>query len=93
MIRERNERPDVAAQMEACCCALFERWCEERRVIPLAYLMHAWPLATPSPAYIRRLSRSLRDLILSHAESLGIDDCRLIEDAIAIAGQPHEAEN
>lgn len=88
MMSERDVRPDVVAQMEACCFLLFERWCEERRVIPLAYLMHAWPLATPSPVYVRRLSRALHDLILLHAESLGIDDCRLIEDAIAIAEHP-----
>jgi len=88
MMSERNAQPDAAAQMEACCNALFERWCEERRVIPLAYLMHAWPLATPAPMDLRRLSRSLHDLILSHAESLSIDDCRLIESAIAIADRP-----
>jgi hypothetical protein len=93
MMSERNVQPEVAAQMEACCSALFERWCEERRVIPLAYLMHAWPLATPSPVYIRRLSRSLHDLVVSHAESLGVDDCRLIADAIAIADRPARSSN
>jgi hypothetical protein len=88
MMSEQYAQPDVAAQMEACCSALFERWCEERRVIPLAYLMHAWPLAAPSPVGIWRLSRSLHDLILSHAESLSLDDCRLIEDVIAFAERP-----
>jgi hypothetical protein len=88
MIRERTAQPDPAATIEACCVTLFERWCESRLVIPLAYLMSVWPLATPSPLYMRRLSRSLDDLVRAHGEMLGDDDCRLIEDAIAHAERP-----
>lgn len=88
MLSERNAQPDVAAQMEACCSVLFERWCEERRVIPLAYLMHAWPLATRSPATFLRLSKSLRDLVVAHADALDVDDRRLIRNAIDLAEQP-----
>ncbi|MBB3258630.1 hypothetical protein F4827_003498 [Paraburkholderia bannensis] len=88
MIRQRKAQPDPAARIEACCVTLFERWCEGRLVIPLAYLMSVWPLATPSPVYMRRLSRSLDDLVRAHGEMLGDDDCRLIEDAIAHAERP-----
>jgi hypothetical protein len=37
---------------------------------------------------MRRLSRSLDDLVRAHGEMLGDDDCRLIEDAIAHAERP-----
>ena len=84
---EMSRRPELSGQIEACCLALFDRWCEKRRVVPLAYLMYAWPIPTPTPPLIRRLSRSLHDLMLSHSDSLDVDECRLIEDAIAIAEQ------
>ncbi|POR51611.1 hypothetical protein B0G62_106145 [Paraburkholderia eburnea] len=90
MISKSNVQPDAAARIEACCVTLFERWCEGRLVIPLAYLMSVWPLATPSPLYMRRLSRSLDDLVRAHGEMLGDDDCRLIEDAIANAERPQQ---
>lgn len=88
MIRKRNAQPDAAPQIEACCVTLFERWCEGRLVIPLAYLMSVWPLANPSRLYMRRLSLSLDDLVRAHGDMLGDDDCRLIKDAIAHAERP-----
>jgi len=88
MMGKGNAHPDVAARIEACCVTLFERWCERRLVIPLAYLMSIWPLATPSSFYMRRVSMSLDDLVRSHGEMLGDDDCRLIADVIAQVERP-----
>jgi len=88
MTGKGNAHPGAAARIEACCVTLFERWCEGRLVIPLAYLMSVWPLATPSSFYMRRLSRSLDDLVRTHGEMLGDDDCRLIADAIAQVERP-----
>ncbi|ANB75630.1 hypothetical protein P3T22_005001 [Paraburkholderia sp. GAS348] len=85
MLIDMSKRPELSAEIEACCLALFDRWCEKRRVVPLAYLMHAWPIPKPTPTLMRHLSRSLHDLMLSYSDSLDVDECRLIEDAIAIA--------
>ena len=77
--------PDAAEQIETQCLALFERWCETRHVVPLAFLMHAWPLPIPMPHFAGQLVRSLQTLMHLHADALDVEDCRLIEPAISIA--------
>ncbi|MFP3798824.1 hypothetical protein [Paraburkholderia tropica] len=71
--------------IERCCTRLFERWCESRRVVPLAYLMHAWPMADPGAHRAKRLSGALRDLLRFHADTLDSGDRRLIRYALAAA--------
>ena len=88
MMSEPDVLPGAVARIEACCTTLFDRWCEQRLVIPLAYLMLVWPLPTPLPVHMRRLSRSLDHLVRAHGDLLDDDDCRLIEDAIAHAEMP-----
>jgi hypothetical protein len=84
MLTDMNKWAEHSAQIEACCLALFERWCEQKRVIPLAYLMHAWPIPRPTAPLIKRLSGSLHDLMRWHSDSLDTEERRLIADAIAI---------
>jgi hypothetical protein len=59
-----------SAFIEEVCQSLFDRWCERRNVVALAYLMHAWPLLVSGPHMVKRLLQSLRELKEHHAESL-----------------------
>jgi len=87
MFRVKDEVSEVAAEIENLCGTLFDRLCEKRSVVPLAYLMHSWPLATPTPPRIRRLSSVLRDLMNSHCEALDVDDRQLILTVVTMANQ------
>lgn len=75
----------LAAELELLCGTLFERWCDRRSVIPLAYLMQNWPIVSPSPPRFRSLSCSLRQLAVSESDSLDTDDRRLIASLVTIA--------
>ncbi|ANB75627.1 hypothetical protein [Paraburkholderia phytofirmans] len=87
MFSVKDEVSDVAAEIENLCGTLFDRWCEKRSVVPLAYLMHSWPLAAPTPLRIMRLSCVLRDLMNAYCESLDVDDRQLIHTVVAIANR------
>lgn len=39
------------ALVENICLTLFDRWCERRNVVALAYLLHRWPLVDDSPIW------------------------------------------
>jgi hypothetical protein len=54
---------------EKICLTLFDRWCEQRNVVALAYLMYAWPVLGNSPVVVRRLLQSLRELKKYHHEA------------------------
>jgi len=71
-------------EINQLCLRLFDGWCERRCVIPLAYLMHAWPIPTASPLARIRLQSTLRDLKQSHADSLTQDDHHVVEQLLAI---------
>ncbi|WP_207005673.1 hypothetical protein [Trinickia mobilis] len=73
-----------AEEMEQLCLRLFDGWCERRSVIPLAYLMHAWPILTTSRLAGIRLQSALQDLQQFHSSSLTQDDHRIIEQVLAI---------
>jgi hypothetical protein len=75
--------PDLHAEIERCCVALFERWCESRCIVPLAYLMHVWPIPAPNPRLVCRLSTTLSALSRAHADALDPVDHQLIRQAIA----------
>ncbi|MFX1736038.1 hypothetical protein [Paraburkholderia kururiensis] len=72
----------VLAEIEDCCAALFDRWCETRHVVPLAYLMHVWPLPGTSVDLARRVAIVLRELQRLHTESLGPVEHQLIRRAL-----------
>ena len=87
MFSFKNELSDAAAEIENLCGTLFDRWCEKRSVLPLAYLMNSWPLHAPTQPRIRHLSCGLRDLMDSHLESLDGDDQQLIRAVVAVANR------
>lgn len=75
--------PD-ALEIEGICMRLFDTWCEQRSVLPLAYLMHAWPLVEHTENSLKRLSQSLGELILFHSKIISRIDRELILRVIYI---------
>jgi hypothetical protein len=79
-----NEVPklDVKSQrlafVEQICLTLFDRWCEQRNVLALAYLMYGWPLTGDDPSLPRRLLQSLRELGEHHREALLSEEAALV---------------
>ena len=73
---------DVKSQrlafVEQICLTLFDRWCEQRNVLALTYLMYRWPLAGDDPSLVRRLVHSLRELREHHHESLRNEETALL---------------
>ncbi|WP_207004955.1 hypothetical protein [Trinickia mobilis] len=74
-----------ANEIDQLCLRLFDSWCERRSVIPLAYLMHAWPIPAASPLATIRLQRTLRGLQQFHDDCLTHDDHHVIEQVLAIS--------
>lgn len=73
-----HDEAAVLSEIEDCCAALFDHWCETRHVVPLAYLMHVWPLPGTSVHLARRVAIVLRELQRLHTESLGPREHQLI---------------
>jgi PAS domain S-box-containing protein len=73
------------AQLDELCSRLFDRWCERRNVVALAYLMHAWPIVTDEPLPTTRLIETLRDLKAFNRVALADGDEPLIDRVLAIA--------
>jgi len=71
--------------IDSVCTVMFDRWCDRRGLIQLSYLMHAWPITNSAPMQYKRLSSTLRELTISHSDSLDSEDHRLIQRAIAMA--------
>jgi hypothetical protein len=73
---------DVKSQrfafVEQICLTLFDRWCEQRNALALAYLMYGWPLTGDDPSLVRRLLQSLRELGKHHHEALLSEEAALV---------------
>ena len=69
---------DLPDALHDLCLQLFDIWCEKRSVIPLAYLMHAWPTSNPDAQARGRLLCALRDLQMWHAEALSKEEHQMI---------------
>jgi hypothetical protein len=74
-----------ALEMEEICLALFDSWCETRSVLPIAYLMHAWPIVDRSRFGAVRLAATLRDLIKFHPQSVSAKEKDSIVRVIELA--------
>jgi hypothetical protein len=59
----------VECDLHALCLYLFDVWCERRNVIPLAYLMHNWPMVSAGAGARSRLIKAFRDLQKWHADA------------------------
>lgn len=77
-------KQDDADEMDQLCLYLFDGWCERRSVIPLAYLMHAWPILPAGPLARIRLLSALQELRQFHADSLTQDDHLVIKRVLSI---------
>ena len=79
---EEVSHPDAKRQrlavIEQICLTLFDRWCERRNVLALAYLMYGWPLTDDDPSLIGRLLQSLRELAEHHHEALLHEETALL---------------
>lgn len=73
-----NTSGEDFALAEQICLTLFDRWCEQRNVLALAYLMHGWPLAGNAALQTKRLLQSLRELKEHHHETLLSEELALL---------------
>ncbi|MFK4448098.1 hypothetical protein ABH944_008255 [Caballeronia udeis] len=71
-------------RLERLCISLFDGWCEGRSVIPLVYLMSAWPIISPTVLATSRLLHALRELQQYHPEMLTPDEHRVVTLILAI---------
>lgn len=75
---ERHDDVTAIIEIEECCAALFDRWCETRHVVALTYLMYVWPVPEWSPHRAHKISLVLRELRCLHTDSLTPPDHQLI---------------
>jgi len=64
--------------VDAVCTQLFELFCERRRIVPMAYLMHGWPLPQHTVSWVARLVDVLDELMQGHCAQLEGDERTLI---------------
>lgn len=81
-----------AEEIETLCFRLFDGWCERRSIIPLAYLMYAWPILTSDGFSNKRIETTLRELQQFHPDSLTPAEHLDIKRVLAI-GQHCTSEN
>ncbi|ASL47793.1 hypothetical protein bAD24_III10380 [Burkholderia sp. AD24] len=80
-----TEAAEVIAHIDELCTSLFDLWCERRSLIPLAFLMHSWPILAVDPFVFRRLSDTLDELVKFHRDSLTGIECKLACEVLATA--------
>ncbi|CAG4887936.1 hypothetical protein LMG31841_00548 [Paraburkholderia saeva] len=73
----------VERDLHALCLYLFDVWCERRNVIPLAYLMHNWPMVSATAETRTRLVKAFRDLQKWHADALFPAEHQMISRVLA----------
>jgi hypothetical protein len=82
-----DEQPHLATEIDSLCMALFDRWCEGRDIVPLAYLLHTWPIVDTTQPLMGRLSSTLRDLVIFHFDTLGVEEHQMIRNVIELANR------
>lgn len=80
-------RQKIADELNELCLALFDGWCERRCVIPLAYLLHGWPLVDATQWSFNRLRDNLRDLECWHLNDLSEEDRGTIRYLLRLLSQ------
>ncbi len=59
----------MTSEIDSGCLQLFNDLCEQKALLLLAYLLHAWPIHGPTEASLQRLREALKSLgELSDAE-------------------------
>jgi hypothetical protein len=83
---------ETVKRIDALCEGLFELWCEERKRVPLAYLLHCWPLTSHDPVAIKRLADSMSDLCQFQTGKIDTRDWTMLRELISsareIVGEP-----
>lgn len=67
---DNNSSAPLSTWIEGVCSRLFDDWCERRAVVPLCYLMSAWPLTYRSQDQLCRLYCAMRELLKNEYENL-----------------------
>jgi hypothetical protein len=75
---------DSLEDMDSLCSLLFDSWCERRSVLPLVYLMHAWPILKTGPRARTHLLNTLHELRQFHPGLLSEGERQIIEQLFAI---------
>jgi hypothetical protein len=70
-------------EINRLCTHLFDIWCERRSVIPLAFLMHAWPILKTATLARTHLLNTLQELRQLHPDSLTEEDHQVIEQVLS----------
>ncbi|HZZ09584.1 MAG TPA: hypothetical protein VFE79_02735 [Paraburkholderia sp.] len=90
-------REKTFGRLDALCQSLFDTWCEQRNQVPLAYLLHCWPLVDDDGTTLRRLAAAMSDLARYHRDAIGSQACvtvrQLIDSAHALSAIPAPAAN
>ncbi|MFM0642724.1 hypothetical protein PQR14_00220 [Paraburkholderia bryophila] len=86
------QRKKTVNRIDALCAALFELWCEEKKRVPLAYLLHCWPLTGHDPVSVKKIADALADLSQFQASLLSPGASQMIREVIGnvreIIGEP-----
>lgn len=72
-------------RIDELCIRLFELWCEERKLVPLAYLLHCWPLTGHDAVAVKRLADAMSDLCQFQTPKLGTRESMLAREIIGYA--------
>jgi hypothetical protein len=85
-------REQTVERIDKLCGRLFELWCEERKLVPLAYLLHCWPLTGHDAAAIKRLADAMSDLSRFQPGKLSARESIMVREVIGSAReQPVDA--
>ncbi len=78
-------REQTVERIDKLCGRLFELWCEERKLVPLAYLLHCWPLTGHDAAAIKRLADAMSDLSRFQPGKLSARESIMVREVIGSA--------
>ncbi|MFM0041741.1 hypothetical protein [Paraburkholderia sediminicola] len=83
---------ETVKRIDELCTGLFELWCEERKRVPLAYLLHCWPLTGHDLPAIKRLADAMSDLCQFQAGKITKREWSMMRELIGsareIVGEP-----
>jgi hypothetical protein len=75
---------DTPTGIDELCNRLFDSFCERKSVMPLAYLMQAWPLIESNSRQLDTLLHCLDDLGRWHTAELLATERTLIRQIVAM---------
>ena len=78
-------RENTVERIDELCIRLFELWCEERKLVPLAYLLHCWPLTGHDAGAIKRLADAMSDLSRFQPGKLSTRESIVVREVIGSA--------